>query len=224
MRFRKNHKQEEADLDITSFMNLMIILVPVLLLSMVFAQTTIVDLKLPELASDSAGDESEESLILEVLVRSDYLDVNYPAGTLLKRLPMVIAPVEDIEGIEEIETTDDTVDVQPVNPSESLMVHDYKLLSLVLQEVKRQLALKDIQKSDILLLSEPDTSYQTLISTMDAIRSYKALVVTDVVDAALFPDISLGDAPALPVEPDEQVSVSNDLNVRVSVQKLGEVF
>ena len=38
---------EEAELNITSFMNLMIVLVPVLLLNMVFTQTMVLDIKLP---------------------------------------------------------------------------------------------------------------------------------------------------------------------------------
>jgi hypothetical protein len=32
---------------------------------------------------------------------------------------------------------------------------------------------------------------------MDTVRSYEAVLVADVVNAELFPDISLGDAPAL---------------------------
>ena len=53
MRIRRNTRTE-ADLDITSFMNLMIILVPVLLMSMVFSHITVLDLKLPDLASDES--------------------------------------------------------------------------------------------------------------------------------------------------------------------------
>jgi len=179
MRLRRKFYREEAELDITSFMNLMIILVPVLLLSMVFARTTVLDLKLPDINAGSESLENNENLVLEVVIRPDYMDVNYPAGTLLKRLPKRVS-----EGVHDTEMV----------KNES---HDFELLSLVLQETKRQLAEKGIDKRDILLLSEPDTSYQILVSTMDAIRSYKALVVTDVVDAVLFPDISLGDAPAL---------------------------
>ena len=45
---RRHRKPQEAtELDITSFMNLMIILVPVLLVSMVFNQVTVLELNLP---------------------------------------------------------------------------------------------------------------------------------------------------------------------------------
>jgi len=39
--FAKRRDQDEADLDITPFMNLMIVLVPVQLMSMVFSQITV---------------------------------------------------------------------------------------------------------------------------------------------------------------------------------------
>ena len=45
----RKHKisQSEAELDITSFMNLMIVLVPVLLLSLVFTQIRVLNIQLP---------------------------------------------------------------------------------------------------------------------------------------------------------------------------------
>src|SRR5690606_41525280 len=73
--------------------------------------------------------------------------------------------------------------------------HDYKLLSLILQEVKRNLEEKGVEKKDIFILSEKDTPYQTLVTAMDTARSFKAVVAASVVNAELFPEISLGDAP-----------------------------
>jgi len=174
---RRKHAQE-AELDITSFMNLMIILVPVLLMSMVFSHVTVLDLTLPD-AGPGAADDEDQPKILEVVINQDYLDVNYPAGVRVKR-----------------------IEQKPSEEDASVMQHDFSLLSLTLQEVKRQLKEKGIEKRDILVLSQPDTDYQTIITTMDTVRSFKAVVVTDVVDAELFPAISLGDAPvAAPAEP-----------------------
>jgi biopolymer transport protein ExbD len=45
-RYRRISK-EEAELDITAFMNLMIVLVPILLLGLVFSKITVVDVTLP---------------------------------------------------------------------------------------------------------------------------------------------------------------------------------
>lgn len=168
---RKN--AQDAELDITSFMNLMIILVPVLLMSMVFSHVTVLDLTLPD-AGPGAADEEDQPKILEVIIHNDYLDINYPAGVRVKR----------------IEKTPNEDDPQ-------VLQHDYATLSLYLQEIKRVLKEQGTEKRDILVLSQPDTDYQTIISTMDTVRSYKAVVVTDVVDAELFPQISLGDAPVI---------------------------
>lgn len=187
MRKRTRISKKDAELDITSFMNLMIILVPVLLINMVFSQTTVLDLNLPDLAAQSESTEDEdEPKQLEVVIREDYLDVNYPAGILLKRLPQKEMTPE--------ESADESQDAA-AELGEPKMVHDFDLLTLVLQEVKRRLSDQGIQKRDIFLLSEPDTDYQTIVSAMDAIRSYKTVLITDVVDAELFPDVSLGDAP-----------------------------
>ena len=71
---RKNRQREAADLDVTPFMNLMIVLVPVLLLSMVFTHTTVIDLNFP--AGESAADAIDpENVHLEVVVRNDTLVV-----------------------------------------------------------------------------------------------------------------------------------------------------
>lgn len=148
-------------------MNLMIILVPVLLMSMVFSHITVLDLKLPDLAADSSQpDDQPENQMLELVILPDRFVVNYPAGAPLKTVPQ-----KDGE-------------------------YDYKLLSDVLQEVKRLLKDRGIEKRDIFILSQPDTDYQTIVSAMDTVRSFKAVVAASVVNAELFPEISLGDAPA----------------------------
>ncbi|MDO6806368.1 hypothetical protein Q4595_28180, partial [Wenyingzhuangia sp. 1_MG-2023] len=73
--------------------------------------------------------------------------------------------------------------------------YDLEGLSTILQEIKKDPVFA--QKTDISLLPEAGIDYQTLVSVMDAVRIYPAVVVTSVVDAALFPDISLGAAPDL---------------------------
>lgn len=169
---KRRFRPQEADLDITSFMNLMIILVPVLLMSMVFSHITVLDLKLPDSASSSEPVEDPKNETLELIILPGELLVNYPAGNPVKRLPKI----EDEASGE--------------------LVYDFKLLSDTLQEVKRILKNKDIDKKDILILSQPDTDYQTIVRAMDTVRSFKAVVAASVVEAELFPVISLGDAPA----------------------------
>lgn len=169
---KRRFRPQDADLDITSFMNLMIVLVPVLLLNMVFSHITVLELKLPDPASSSSEPVKDpKNDTLELIILPNELLVNYPAGTPVKRMPRI-----------EDEATGE-------------MVYDFKLLSDTLQEVKRILKSKDIEKKDILILSQPDTDYQTIVRAMDTVRSFKAVVAASVVDAELFPVISLGDAP-----------------------------
>jgi biopolymer transport protein ExbD len=158
-------RPEQADLDITAFMNLMIVLVPVLLLGMVFSQISVIDVKLPAGISEENSLDANNKQV-ELLIHPTELRVNFPQGILLKRIP------KSAEG-----------------------EYDFETLSLVLQEVKRQLREKGIEKKSITILSGEDTDYQTIISTMDTVRSFKAVVAASVVDAALFPEISFGDAP-----------------------------
>lgn len=170
MRKRK-FKNKEADLDITSFMNLMIILVPVLLMSMVFSQTSILELKLPDLASNATPDKDEEKKLLELVINADDMVINYPAGAPVKRIP------------------------KKLDPETNELDYDYTFLSEFLQQLKRSLKDSGIEKKDIFILSQQETDYQTIVKSMDTVRSYKAVLVASVVDAELFPVISLGDAP-----------------------------
>mgnify|MGYP003572180977 FL=1 len=162
--FAKRREFEEADLEITPFMNLMIVLVPVLLMTMVFNQITILQLNLPDLTG-SVTQSAEKNRQLEVVLRKNSLEIYFPSGALVKRI--------------EARQTED---------GEKL---DYEKLSLVLREIKKRV--KD--KSDVLLLSEPDVSYQSLVSTMDTVRGFRSVAATSPVEVELFPEISLGDAP-----------------------------
>ncbi|MEM8660774.1 MAG: biopolymer transporter ExbD [Pseudomonadota bacterium] len=164
MKRRRKIQRTEAELNITAFMNLMIVLVPVLLLGMVFSKITVIEVNLPPAAS---GGDDEHQQQLELVIREDGMRVDYPQGVMLKQIPLL-----------------DTGE------------YDFELLSLVLQEVKRQLREQGKEKNDIAILAEDNIDYQVIIEAMDTVRSFKAMVAASVVDAALFPQVSFGDAPA----------------------------
>ena len=63
----KRRVTEEKDIDITSFMNLMIVLVPVLLMNMVFSQLAVLDLKLPLGDQPGAVNPEDVSLMSYIL-------------------------------------------------------------------------------------------------------------------------------------------------------------
>ncbi|HSG51582.1 MAG TPA: biopolymer transporter ExbD, partial [Rheinheimera sp.] len=63
---RRKAQIADAELDITSFMNLMIVLVPVLLLSLVFAQIRVLNIQLPPLSEQQLQQEQEQPQQLEL--------------------------------------------------------------------------------------------------------------------------------------------------------------
>ena len=155
----KRQNSDDADIDVTSFMNLMIVLVPVLLMSMTFTKVSVMEINLPELGG-GPGNSSLDQSQLEVMVRKTGMQVYFPAGSLVKDIPLL----EDGK-------------------------QDFQTLSLVMREVKK----KVVDKTDALILLTKDLEYQTLLNTMDTVKSYQTVVVASVAEVELFPQISLGD-------------------------------
>lgn len=83
-KWRKRRRAETPEMNITAFMNLMVVLVPFLLITAVFSRLAIIELNLP--AASSVVDE-EPSFQLEVTVRADGLEVGERSQGLLTRLP-----------------------------------------------------------------------------------------------------------------------------------------
>ena len=85
-RWRKKRSSGPAELDITAFMNLMVILVPFLLISAVFSRITILELDLPAPGSVNQQDNKDEpeKLQLEVILRKDVIEIGDRKRGLLK--------------------------------------------------------------------------------------------------------------------------------------------
>ena len=71
---RGHHNTETAELNITAFMNLMVILVPFLLITAVFSRLAILELNLPGSSTEPAVDK-ELTFQLEVTVREGQIEV-----------------------------------------------------------------------------------------------------------------------------------------------------
>lgn len=183
---RRKHrrlKREDADLDITAFMNLMIVLVPILLINMIFAHTSVLELNFPD--SNSPQVDQPETLQLQVMILEDSLVVADNKGGVIKK-------VDDING-----------------------EHDYVLLGKVMQEIKARVP----EKKDVTVMAKKDTSYQTLVSVMDKVRSYRAVVAGSVVNAELFPEISIADAPKVVNQTDEVAGALDSFVNQVQVDQ-----
>jgi len=155
----KRLETDAAEIDVTSFMNLMIVLVPVLLMSMTFTKITVMEINLPELSGGSGSTSLDQSQ-LEVVVRDSGMAVYFPAGSLVKDIPKTEAGQ-----------------------------YDFDTLSLVLRELKKKVS----DKRDALIMVGKDLEYQTLINTMDTVKSYQTVIAADLAEVELFPEISLGD-------------------------------
>ena len=75
--------------------------------------------------------------------------------------------------------------------------YDYDGLAEYLKFVKTKFP----DKTDATILLEPDTAYDTLVQVMDRVRVFETGEGANVVQAELFPDISIGDAPATDAPP-----------------------
>lgn len=159
MRGRLRHHRQEAELNITAFLNLMVILIPFLLITAAFSRFSILELYLPP-AGENAMKAIKE-LQLEVIIRKDSLEVADSQGGLIKRIR------NDAGG--------------------------YRLDEL--NQLLVQIKVRFPEKRNVLILSEPKTSYEVMVQVMDAVRMTEMFDAGSVVQAELFPEISLGDAP-----------------------------
>lgn len=83
---RRLHKTP-AHLEITAFINLIVVLVPFLLSTAVFSRLAVMDMTLP--APSSAVEQLKgDNLQLEVVIRRDALEVGDRIGGLIQRIPV----------------------------------------------------------------------------------------------------------------------------------------
>lgn len=206
---RRRHARDRAapDLDITAFLNLMVVLVPFLLISAVFSRVTILELNMPSGAGGGAPDDP--AVTVEVVVRQETLEIS-DGEKVIVRFPNLnveeegeaaetkseAAEIETIDAAAEQTTDEGKEEGRGILPTEE--VYDLKKLSLALLDIKSSYP----DKTDSILLMEPDIPYEYLVGVMDTVRGVD--VRQEDADAddpeateyvVLFPDISIGDAP-----------------------------
>jgi len=171
--YRLRNKQP-MELEVTTFLNLMVVLVPFLLITAVFSRIAIVELTLPS----STGGRAPETpaFRVEVIVRQAGLEISNGSA--------IIAAVPNIDG-----------------------EYDFATLSQYMMSLKRDYP--DLEAASVLL--EKDIPYDYLIQTMDVVRSAQIAaedsrvvqneefgedeVAGEYITVALFPNISIGEAP-----------------------------
>jgi biopolymer transport protein ExbD len=166
---RARRGDEMAEANITPMMNLMVVLIPLLLTSAEFVRLGVIELNLPPTALGPEGEVLAE-LPQEEVKKLDLTVTITDRGFFISSSMAVLAGDQVGE------------------PSISLIngEYDYNALSVKLLELKGK-ASEFPDSEHIIIMAEPEIDYQTIISTMDATRSYH------VGDRAfvLFPEVSL---------------------------------
>jgi len=85
LRKRKERHREVQEMNITAFMNLMVILVPFLLITAVFSRLTVLELDLPAAQAAAPSEPPPQELNLEVTVRESSIEVGDRYNGLLSR-------------------------------------------------------------------------------------------------------------------------------------------
>lgn len=166
MRIRRL-KKDVAHLEITAFINLIVVLVPFLLSTAVFTRLAVIDLTLPAQNNPALEQLKDNNLQLEIVVRPDALEVGDRIGGLIQKIP--------------------ATDKGP----------DLKALTLLMEQLKSRFP----DKNEASVLAEPNTSYDTIVKVMDAIRTGHVAQGDKVLRADLFTNISIGDAPIVRGKP-----------------------
>jgi len=80
-------REDQADINITAFLNLMVVLVPFLLITAVFSQMTVLELNLPAGASNQEQSDSKQAIALELVIYSDRFQIADAQTGPLKSIP-----------------------------------------------------------------------------------------------------------------------------------------
>ncbi|MDQ8037555.1 MAG: biopolymer transporter ExbD [Pedobacter sp.] len=161
---RRKPREMEADLDMTTFINLMVVLLAFLLVTSAFTELSQLQVNLPSGGAGAGGAEARKPLVLEVSIYKDQMIVSDRQSGPLKILPAT-EKGQDYTGLKEF--------LSGVKAS-------YPAIT------------------EITILLEPTTDYDTLIQTMDTVRYKPKLVNGTWIKGELFPDIGIGDAPEHP--------------------------
>ncbi len=86
-RVSRRRQHPAAELNITAFMNLMVVLVPFLLMTAVFSHITVLDLNLPPPGANQAQQPKTPPYELRVTIRKNMLVLSDNRMGLIKRIP-----------------------------------------------------------------------------------------------------------------------------------------
>ena len=170
--YRRRTKENAYEIDVTTFLNLMVVLVPFLLITAVFSRLTIVELNLPSTAGGPASDL--DSFRVEVIVRE--------AGIEISNGEAIIATIPKKDDEYDLETLSDfMVELKleyPGHDAASVLMETqipYDYLIQVMDIVRSvEVPVENPEETEGVVVDEDGQAYELF---------------------ALFSEISVGDAP-----------------------------
>ena len=166
---RSRRPQDSADPNLTPVMNLMVVLIPLLLTSAQFIKLGMIEINLPPAAS---GTIVQTEMPKEVEKKLDLTVTITDAGFYLAS-SMAVALGEEGEG--------------PTIPKKEDGDYNYIELNDMLSKIKKKAVGVFKDTDQIVIVAEPEIEYQTVVSTMDAARTFK----DDNNFLPLFPSVAL---------------------------------
>ncbi|OGW57741.1 MAG: hypothetical protein A3D21_06645 [Nitrospirae bacterium RIFCSPHIGHO2_02_FULL_42_12] len=139
---RKHRMTGEKELQITAFLNLMVVLIPFLLITAVFARMTAIELTVPPETKTTSPKQQESR------------DTPPPVFSL------VISIMEDEISIINIDTT------LGAFKKDAKGFYDFHGMTKLLQNLKQEFP----EEKSATILSSPSVQYKILVETIDAVR------------------------------------------------------
>ncbi|HTD12841.1 MAG TPA: biopolymer transporter ExbD [Steroidobacteraceae bacterium] len=131
-------------------------------------------------------------LMTAVFSRTVILQLNLPAQNSVFKEPPPGLQLEVMVRKELLQVADRNSGPLATIPN-TAAGYDYNALADYLKRVKAKFP----EKTEASVLLEADTPYDTVVQVMDRVRVFEVGQGMNTVQAELFPDISLGDAPAI---------------------------
>jgi len=166
IRHRHRRHKETPELNITAFMNLMVILVPFLLITAVFTRLTIIELNLP--SGNPSENQETPTLQLEVTILPNRLLVGDREGGLIQELA--------------------NVQLNETELGTSIDDYQWEALSELLAKVKA----RSLETKNVTLRIHPSIHYDVAVRLMDTVRSKVIVRNGQPIHAELFPNIAIG--------------------------------
>jgi biopolymer transport protein ExbD len=178
----RRRTRDPAELDMTTFLNLMVALIPFLLVTAVFSRITIVELNLPSSASPPSA---EPVFRLEVIVRQEGLELSNGSA--------LIATIPKVSGEYDLETLGRLVmSLKRDNPEAdqaSVLLEpeiEYDYLIRVMDVVRM---------AEVPVAGAPEAGAEAASEGIDPASADAQAKAPQTMKVALFTEIAVGDAP-----------------------------